>query len=157
MADWKKLKKEYIKGGISYRQLAKKYGVPLGTLTRIARRDNWVGLRKQAEDKAATKIVEAVSEESAKIGADVYAAADLLLRKLTDAVDNDMPINAQDMRQYTAALRDLKDIKNIRSDADLREQEARIAKLRKEVEASEQDTAKEIKVVFDAGPEEWNE
>lgn len=157
MADWKKLKKEYIKGGISYRQLAKKYGVPLGTLTRIARRDNWVGLRKQAEDKAATKIVEAVSEESAKIGADVYAAADLLLRKLTDAVDNDMPINAQDMRQYTAALRDLKDIKNIRSDADLREQEARIAKLRKEVEASDQDTAKEIKVVFDAGPEEWNE
>lgn len=157
MADWKKLKKEYIKGGISYRKLAKKYGVPLGTLTRIARRDNWVGLRKQAEDKAATKIVEAVSEESAKIGADVYAAADLLLRKLTDAVDNDMPINAQDMRQYTAALRDLKDIKNIRSDADLREQEARIAKLRKEVEASEQDTAKEIKVVFDAGPEEWNE
>jgi hypothetical protein len=36
------------------------------------------------------------------------------------------------LRQYTASLKDLRDIKGIKSDIDLKEQEARIAKLEKE-------------------------
>jgi hypothetical protein len=53
-------------------------------------------------------------------------------------------------------LKDLKEIKGCKSDADMREQEARIAKLRKEAE-KEDDKVSEISVVFTAGPEDWNE
>ena len=56
----------------------------------------------------------------------------------------------------TASLCDLRELLGIKSDADSREQEARIANLRKQAD-KEDDAASEIEVVFMAGPEEWNE
>ena len=70
----------------------------------------------------------------------------LLLAEQTDT---------QSFRQLTSCLKDLKDILDVKSEADLRLQEARIENLvRKNVEPSEQ--ANTLHVVFDAGPEEWN-
>ena len=50
----------------------------------------------------------------------------------------------------------IKEIKGIKSDADMREQEARINKLRKDAERDD-DTTNEIEIVFNAGEEAWNE
>ena len=154
MADWKKIKKEYIAGGCSYRSLAAKYGVPFGTLRRVAAKERWTDLRAQAEAKADTDIVEAVGKQNGKMGKEIYAAADLLLRKLLEAVEADEAITAQSMRQYTAALRDLKEIKNIRSQGDIDEQTARIAKLRKDAETDDQKN-EGIRIEFAADLEEY--
>jgi hypothetical protein len=48
VADWKKIKAEYIKGGISYRKLADKHKVPFGTLTRIAGNEKWGELKRKS-------------------------------------------------------------------------------------------------------------
>ena len=154
MADWKKLKKEYVAGGCSYRSLSAKYGVPFGSLRRVAAKEHWTDLRAQAEAKADTDIVEAVGKQNGKMGKEIYAAADLLLRKLLEAVEADEAITAQSMRQYTAALRDLKEIKNIRSQGDIDEQSARIAKLRKDAESDEQKN-EGIRIEFSADLEEY--
>ena len=45
--DWKRIKAEYIAGGTSYRKLCEKYGCALSTIKRIARDEDWVGLRNQ--------------------------------------------------------------------------------------------------------------
>ena len=152
---WQKLKKEYIKGGISYRQLAAKYGVPFNTLKTHAVEDGWFKLRQQADNKATTKMVESVSTQNAKVGADIYAAADLLLKRLTESVNAIEVMDSQSLRQYTAALKDLKDIKNIRSDRDLREQEARIAKLIKDTEKEEDNGPGEVVVNIAGGDASW--
>ena len=60
------------------------------------------------------------------------------------------------LRMITAALRDLKEVKMVRSELDKQEQEARIANLRRQAE-KEDNSGGEIEVVFAAGPEEWNE
>ena len=60
------------------------------------------------------------------------------------------------LRQITAALRDIKEIKMLRSALDEQEQEARIDSLKRRNEA-EKDTADEVVVRFLAGEEEWNE
>ena len=63
---WQKIKAEYIAGGTSYRKLAEKYKVSRTTLERKAKDEKWSELRRQAEAKAEAKIINAVSEKSAK-------------------------------------------------------------------------------------------
>jgi uncharacterized protein YjcR len=137
--DWNKLKAEYIAGGISYRKLAQKHGVSFNTLKTIAIRENWTGLRQQANNNTTTSIVETVVEENTKYTASIYDAADKLLAKIIDMSKQD-GLTSQSVRHLTSALKDIKDIKDIKSDADIREQNARIDKLRKEIDGEQKDT-----------------
>ena len=153
--DWKRIKAEYIAGGTSYRKLAEKYGVSFNTLKTRAREEQWYELRQQKDHKTTTKIVESLSDKDAEKAVDIIDVADKLLGKITELMDT-MVIDTQSFKQLTSALKDLKEIKGYKSDADMREQEARINKLRKETER-EDDTTNEIEIVFKAGEEAWNE
>jgi uncharacterized protein YjcR len=133
--DWKKIKAEYIAGGTSYRKLAEKYGVSPTTLTKVAGREGWVEARHQADIKKTLKIVDSVSTKEANKAVDIVCVADKLLAKITDVLDG--VTSTQDIRQLTSALKDLRDIKGVKSEADTREQEARIAKLQKEVQSDD--------------------
>ena len=157
--DWKKIKAEYIAGGTSYRKLAEKYNVKLSALRSVAEREKWVELKTQTQHKTNTKLTETVSDIEVKKAVDIIDVADKLLNKISEYVENiplDLMASTQAMKHLTSALKDIKEIKGIKSDADMREQEARIDKLRKEAER-EDDTTKEIEVVFNAGEEAWNE
>ena len=153
--DWKRIKAEYIAGGTSYRKLAEKYGVSFNTLKRRAKEEQWYELRGQKDLKTTTKIVESLSDKDAEKAVDIIDVADKLLGKVSELMET-MVVDTQSLKQLTSALKDLKEIKGYKSEADMREQEARIEKLRKEAER-EDDTTAEIEVVFKAGAEAWNE
>ena len=157
--DWKRIKAEYIAGGTSYRKLAEKYDVPFGTLRRVAEREEWTQKRAQVAQKTDTKMMEQISDDAAEKAVNIIEVADKLLDKIA-AIVSALPLeelsSTQSMKHLSSALKDLKEIKGVKSDADMREQEARIAKLRKEAE-KEDDTTHEIEIVFNAGPGEWNE
>ena len=153
--DWKRIKAEYIAGGTSYRKLAEKYNVPFGTLRRIAKQEEWTQKRTQVEHKANTKMIETISEKEAEKAVNIVDVADKLLVKVSELMES-MIVDTQSLKQLTSALKDLKEIKGYKSEADMREQEARIEKLRREAER-EDDTTNEIEVVFKAGEEAWNE
>lgn len=136
--DWNKLKAEYIAGGISYRELAKKHGVSFNTLKTIAIRENWTDLRQQANNRATTKIVESIVGENVKHTVNIYDVADKLLGKIESLMAE--PLTIANIKDLTSAIKNIKEIKGVKSDIDLREQEARIDKLRKEVEEEKKDT-----------------
>lgn len=146
MSDWTVIKAEYIAGGTSYRKLAEKYNVSFTTLTRTAQRENWVGLRQQAEDKATTKIVNVVSKTSAKKAVNIIDVADKLLSKIIEVAE--VVSDPDSIKKLTAAIKDIKDIKGIKSEADTREQEARIKKLQLEASMREEDDDKPSGVVL---------
>lgn len=154
MVDWKKIKAEYIAGGTSYRKLAEKYGVSPTTLTKVAGREEWVEARHQACIKQTSKIVDSVSTKEAKKATNIIDVADKLLDKITEIMDG--VATTQDIRHLTSALKDLRDIKGYKSDADMREQEARIRNLEHQIKKDENAVGK-IEVVFSAGEEAWNE
>jgi hypothetical protein len=154
--NWKKIKAEYIAGGTSYRKLAEKYGVPRTTLERTAKNEKWADLRRQAEGKAEAKIVDAISTNSAKIDDKYFRLVDKLLDKAEATIDDIDEWHPTLLKEMATTMKYLKDCKGIKSDADMREQEARINKLRKEAER-EDDTTNEIEIVFKAGEEAWNE
>lgn len=64
--NWRKIKAEYIAGGISQRALAEKYGVNPNLLMRHANKESWNAKRKAAESKA----MEKVEQKTAEIVAD---------------------------------------------------------------------------------------
>ena len=144
--DWNKLKAEYISGGTSYRKLAEKYKVSFTTLQGVAKREQWVELRRQAQDKSDTKIVNSVASDIAKKSIKINDVADKLLDKIILLLDEFEGIDSQSIKQLTSSLKDIKDIKGIKSDADMREQEARIDKLRKD--AMTESTDNEVEVIM---------
>lgn len=152
---WKKIKAEYIAGGTSYRKLAEKYEVKLSALRSVAEREKWVELKAQAQHKANTKIVDAVSDIEADRAAKIIDVADKLLDKISEVIDK--VHDTKGIKNISSALKDIKEIKGIKSSADMREQEARIAKLQKDAEKVDDSDVTEIEVVFNAGEDEWNE
>ena len=132
--DWNQIKAEYIAGGTSYRKLAAKYDVPFNTLKTIAIKGEWVKLREQAEHDTTTKIINDVAKQNAKIDKKYFELVDKLLDKAEKVIE-DMPIwQPTSLKEMASALKYLKECKGVKCEADMREQEARIAKLQKEAE-----------------------
>lgn len=142
--NWNEIKSEYISSDMSYRQLCSKYGVPLHKLRVVAQNEKWVSLRERAKHRADTKIVEKVARQGAEHTLKLYAVADKLLGKIENTLDEMEVLDSQSIKHFTSALKDIKDIKGIKSDIDLKEQEARIEKLRKD--AMDEDEDNDIKV-----------
>ena len=151
--DWKRIKAEYIAGGTSYRKLAEKYGITLAVLRAVAEREEWVKLKAQAQHKTNTKIVNAVSDKAAKKAVSIIDVADKLLDKISELMDA-VPLDTQSMKHLTSALKDLKEIKGFKSDADIREQEARIRNLEKQAEADNNDN--EVKVIIEGSLDKYS-
>ena len=152
--DWKKVKAEYIAGGTSYRKLAEKYGVSFSTLKEIARREKWTDLKEQARYKADTKFADLMGEKQANRSAKILDVADMLLDKISNTLRMMDAVDSQSIKHFTSALKDIRDIKGIKSDVDLREQEARIAKLQREAEA-DTDKNSSVSITIEGGDDEW--
>lgn len=138
--DWNKLKAEYIAGGTSYRKLAEKYkdeGVTFDNLKNIAVKEGWAKLKEQAKDKATTKMVNTIANDISKKSLKIDDVADKLLDKICDLLEAIEIADSQTIKQCTSALKDIKDIKGVKSEIDLKEQNARIEKLRKEIESDQ--------------------
>jgi transposase-like protein len=160
MADFKKIKAEYIKGNTSYRKLAEKYGVPRSTLERKAKDEKWTELRRQTECKAEAKIVENEANRQAQRMNRLLAVSDKLLDAVEKAVDGfvseDLVFDKSVLKSLSGAIRDIKEIQSIKSELDIKEQKARISKLEKEAER-ENESDKNIEVVLSSELEEYSE
>ena len=145
--DWKEIKAEYIVGDTSYRKLAEKHGVSFSTLRGIAKREKWTDLKAQAQHNADTKLVETIGDDKGTHSVKINDVADKLLDKILSLVSGE-GLGTQGLKHLTSALKDIKEIKGIKSDIDLREQNARIDKLRKEIESDNVDDSKPCGIVL---------
>ena len=152
MDNWKRIKAEYAAGGISLRELSDKYGVSFSTIQKRSMEEKWGNLRKKSRRRAEEKLVDSLAEKEAKRAIDIVDVADKLLGKISEILEEGV-YNTQNIKNLTSALKDLKEIKGFKSEADMREQEARIAKLQREAE-KEDNTETEIKVTFGAEDKE---
>lgn len=152
--DWNKIKAEYIAGGTSYRKLATKHGVPFSNLKNIAVKEQWAQLREQAKNRTTTKLVETIGKQNAKIDDKYYALVDKLLVKAGETIENTPVWSANSLKEMATALKYLKECKGVKSEADMREQEARIKNLEKQAEAEE--ASKDIVVQIGSDAEEYS-
>jgi Glu-tRNA(Gln) amidotransferase subunit E-like FAD-binding protein len=153
--DWNILKAEYIAGGTSYRKLADKYGVDRNAVQKIATKEEWPKLKSQAKAKAESKMVNTISSDIAKNSVKINDVADKLLDKIVHLLDELEIADSQTIKQCTSALKDIKEIKGVKSEIDLKEQNARIDKLRKDIEDDHTDHT--VTVTFSADTDKYSE
>ena len=152
--DWKRIKAEYIAGGTSYRKLAEKYGVPRTTLERKAKDEKWADLRRQADGKAEAKIIDAISDKTANIDTKYFDIVDKLLDRASEVIELMPEWSVASLKDMATTMKYLKECKGVKSDADMREQEARIRNLEKQAETD--NTSKDIEVQFGTEAEEYS-
>ncbi len=152
-----KIKAEYLEGGVSQRELAEKYGISQSAIKRIASKEKWSSLRAKTQEKANQKITSAISRKQARRAERVTKVADKLLDKLEKIVDelsaNDILLDRYAVKQITGGLKDYAAIVGIKSELDVKEQQARIEKLKKD--AKEEKTDYLINVVIGSDAEEY--
>ncbi len=156
--DWKAIKTEYITGDISYRKLAEKHKIPFSTLRDKAVAEQWYKQKEQNRNRIITKSIEQIVEKEstklAKTDDKYYRILDKLFDKAEELVENTPIWQPQMLKDMATTMKYLKECKSIKSDVDIREQEARIKKLEAEVNAENKDTKVTVEIVGDL--ENWS-
>ena len=97
--NWRKIKAEYIAGGISQKALAKKYGVPQSTLERRAKKEKWTASRKESE----CKVIEKLTEKKEEIAVDNAVLLEQiktgLLKRLAGMIEAYPEANVAELRR----------------------------------------------------------
>lgn len=117
VADWAKIKREYVTTDISTRALAEKHGVSYGTLRDRAKREGWASARMEhrskvvanTEQKTAEKIADTESEVAA-IRSRVHLKLMQEVERQTDALMSAEECNSYDLRRIVQSYRDMSDI-----------------------------------------------
>lgn len=131
--DEQKMLEAYLRGK-PLKQISQEFQVNYSALRTLASREKWAA-RKAARPENA-----------------IMDTADLLLQKLRDTLEADEKPQSQSLRQYTATLKDLMRIRGVRHEADIREQEARIERLRRDAQGE----GNTLQVILSPGMEEWS-
>ena len=126
-----KIKSEFVSGTKTLQEAADEYGIPYSTLTNKSHEGKWKELRKECGKKTEKKLIDTVSSRDAKRAVNINDIADTLLDRIAEIAPSIH--DPQSLKQLTSSLNDLAKIKGCKSEADMREQEARIAKLEQEI------------------------
>ena len=154
--DWNKLKKEYISGNESYRQLSEKYGVSHSQIMKRGAAEKWNDLKKKKGRIAEEKMVEKAAENESKIEDSVFEAAMLLLKAYTKSVEVMSEADALPpsmLKDYGSALKSIQAVLDKPTELDIQEQKARIEKLRRDTK--EEDASKDVEIRISGWDESW--
>lgn len=157
--DWAAIEEDCVKSGLSYTQLAEKYGVSLAALKKQASRKGWGKKRTGSEQKARkteAKLAKMSPQEMSPASPKNVTTGDIVIDRETDAqrfnriVDGMLdrveeaicqidPHDAGSIKLLTGALKDLRDLKHLnRTELDIEEQKARIEKLKNDARIVEE-------------------
>jgi hypothetical protein len=125
-------------------------------IAKKASKEKWVEERNKNANKTLSKTLNAIGTKQAERTAKLIGVSDLLLNKVKSLLeaDEELLVDTSIMKDVSIILKNLKDIQMIKSEADLREQEARINKLRKEAMIEKENN--EVKVTMAGELEEYS-
>ena len=152
-APWEEIRTEYITQDTSYRILARKYGLDQSTIARRGKKEGWAEQRKRSASELQAMVLEADTKAKADRAMRLSVIADKLLDKVEGVLDDPHPINPNGLKAISEALRNVRDTQMIKSEQDMEEQAARIAKLR--ADAVKDDKGGTVRVVLEGELSEY--
>jgi len=150
---WKKIEAEYLSGHTSYQKLADKYHVPLNTLKRHGKKNNWYQNRAEIEAESGAKIRSALSpkivEAKVKEAVEYESMFADMIKKVKEGIEMCDPTDVRALRLMVSALKDLQEMQGLnKSELDKAEQQARIDALRAK---SREQKAEPLTIVIEGG------
>lgn len=158
--DWLTIRADYITDPeSSYKKIAIKYGKSPTAVSQKACREGWWAEKQQHMADLITKTMDAHKEGNVERLKRLLNVTDVLVDKIEELITNvevtQIQWAAQWIKSITSAIKDIKDIQQLKSQLDIDEQQARIEKLRKDVERHESDSEQTIHIVMDGGADEY--
>ena len=149
---WRKIKTEYITSDKSLHRIAIDNEIRYDTIRLRSKKEDWEKLRERHRERTVQKTVEKIERQKVEQVEELRSTASAILAKANELIGSET-ISPQSLKSLSSVLRDVKEILDIRSDADLREQEARILKLQKD--AAGEDETKVPKLIVEGMPKEF--
>lgn len=113
MADWKRIKNDYLNGGGSYRSLAEKYCVSASTLTDRAVKEGWAKAKEKRQSKIEArteqKTIEKISETESNIAASQTRIKENIYREIEARMGAE-EVSTADFRRLVQCYKDMIDI-----------------------------------------------
>ena len=135
--DWNEIEQEYVAGEGSYRLLAKKHGVSRARLAQRGKEGGWV--EKRLGYSRDLQELKADAAQLQQRTGRLLEVADKLLDRVEE-LGSEAGVTAASIKTLTEALKNIRDAQMIKSAKDLLEQQARIEKMRRELERSGQES-----------------
>ena len=176
---WAEIREDFLMSGVGLADLAKKYGVSYSTLRKTAATEKWSKQRAEIENavistakpkkeqnkeeqKSAVPFVPLLSDEeiieAKRARLDKFMEiTDAMMDRIEDALMSDKVTSPQALKLLASALRDLREMQGLnKSELDVEEQKARIAKLKSETQIvnPEKDNSVTVSFVDTEGAEE---
>ena len=155
--NWTAIRTDYITSNVSYRDLEAKYGVCYRQIAKKGKAEGWGSQRSQHNHTVVTKILDDDATQKVSSIERLETVADKVLDIIEAHINalDPIEVDTQSLKHISGVLKDIKEVKRNRKD--LEEQDARIAKLRREAE-KEEDTNTEVVITFGSGgKKEWAE
>lgn len=107
-----KAEHEYITTNISYRELAKKHEVSRQTIESLGKKEEWTKKRKDYRARLSQNLVEKSMEEDVDKLSNLKTMTDTVIevakKRVQEYIENeDMKLDAQEIKQYASAIKDL--------------------------------------------------
>ena len=113
--DWNTIRTEYITTTCSYRDLCDKYNIPLRSLARKAKAEEWQQKRTDFGNTVATKRIQKVAEKQVKSFADfvpvlqegIIDTTTMLLAKIVETMSYGDAFSPRDLKSLSGMVNDL--------------------------------------------------
>lgn len=113
--DWTKIRMRYLSSNVTYRELAKEFGVALSSIAAKAKQEDWQEERKnyrnrirtEAEQRSIQKTAEKFSDYAADLQTEIIDVSKKLMDKIRETLVFDLPFAPKDLKSMTSAMVDL--------------------------------------------------
>ena len=114
--NWAKIKRDYINGEYSYRELAEKHGISASSIEKRAAREKWAATKNERLQATCKKIEEKTVEKIAEAESDVNAIMSRIRLKLTQkieqAIDDMEKLDTAELRKLVQSFKDMTEARN---------------------------------------------
>lgn len=125
----------------TFRELAREFGGNKDTIRRWAVEENWDCQRERHEAEIETEVLQNDRQIKTNRAKKIAEATDLLLDGIIAGIGAGRLVTPTAAKNYSEAIKNIKDIHMIRSEEDIEEQKARIAKLQREAEKDDKSSS----------------
>lgn len=108
--EWAKVKKEYLGGALTMREISRKYGIAVSAISTRCKKEGWEAVRERIKMNAEQKLVEKISESQATNAELAAEILHKLMEKLAITVDAINPADTSATKQLTQCMKDLADM-----------------------------------------------
>ena len=169
--NWEKIRQDYLTGNESQAALARRYGISRTALSKRIRQEGWKReatpgweSRLRRVDALADRMLTALERAVEELDTVTQSVREKTKtddgREIVTEFQRLLPgeqgiIDRGGLKQLTGVLKDIKDVLMLRSEADSREQEARIAKLQRDLQKEEMQSR--VIVTMEGGCDEFGD